>query len=78
MPPWNWIIAAVASRAVSEAFALATDTARRASRAPVSIACAAYRTVCSAIVTATARSASACLRAWNEPTGTPNCTRSWS
>ena len=30
MPPWNWIIAAVASRATSLAFDFATDTARQA------------------------------------------------
>ena len=35
-------------------------------------------TACSAIVMATCRSASVCLIAWNEPTGTPNCLRSRS
>src|SRR3954471_24977347 len=49
MPPWNWIIAAVTSRAVSLHLDFATETDSGASGRCASSACAAYQPACSAI-----------------------------
>ena len=57
---------------------MASATATLASAEPVARHAAAYLDAARAWVTDTHRSASRCLRAWNDPTGRANCLRSFT
>ena len=69
MAPWHCSACRPLKRAASDAIALAIEMSRGA------IVAAARRTAGRAKASSLSASARWCFTAWNEPIGTPNCSR---